>query len=126
MNDLIQDELLGVLKMWRGGEAVTAIALGHSTRVNADGGEERHVFRQKKVYGYVFDLIEQCGHDAPLVDYVAFNALATDRAHEFQLSAEEQGAGKSLAWVALHRGWKRALSGFPEGHSITVKAEAQA
>jgi len=126
MNDLVQDELKDVLGRWHRGEGVSSIVLGHSVRRNSEGAEEPHVFRQKKVHAFVFALLEICVQDAPLVDFAPFDAVAREKAHEFELSAEEQAAGTSLAWVALRRGWARALSNFPDGHKITVKAEAQA
>ena len=129
MNDLVQDELKKVLAEWHTGKQVQAIALGHSVReVEVDGvrTHEHHVFRQKKTYAFVFDLIEANLEDLPLVDFAMFDAIADEKAKEFGLSAEERGAGVSLAWAALRRGWSRALSGFPEGHEITLKQEAQA
>jgi hypothetical protein len=129
MNDLVQDELKKVLSEWHTGKQVQGIALGHSVReVEVDGvrTHEHHVFRQKKTYAFVFDLIEANLEDLPLVDFAMFDAIADEKAKEFGLSAEERGAGVSLAWAALRRGWSRALSGFPDGHEITLKQETQA
>lgn len=129
MNDLVQDELKAVLAKWHSGEAVNAIALGHAQREVEVAGErtlEHHVFRQKKTYAFVFDLIEANLEDLPLVDFGMFDAIADEKAKQFGLSLEERGAGVSLAWAALRRGWARALGGFPEGHGITLKRETQA
>jgi hypothetical protein len=129
MNDLIQDELKAVVHAWQTGHSVQSIVLGHTMReVYVDGlrGEEPHVFRQKKVHDFVFALIEANLEDLPLVDFSHFDAVAEEKAKEFGLSLEESAAGKSLAWAALRRGWKRALSGFPDGHEITLKQESQA
>jgi hypothetical protein len=129
MNDLVQDELKKVLRDWHAGEKVQAIALGHSVREIEVAGErthEHHVFRQKKTYAFVFGLIEANLEDLPLVDFTMFDAIADEKAKEFGLSVEERGAGVSLAWTALRRGWSRAIGGFPEGHEITLKQESQA
>jgi hypothetical protein len=129
MNDLIQDELKKALSDWHSGEKVQAIALGHSVREVEVAGErthEHHVFRQKKTYAFVFDLIEANLEDLPLIDFSLFDAVADEKAKAYGLSAEERGAGVSLAWVALRRGWNRALSGFPDAHTITLKRETEA
>jgi hypothetical protein len=129
MNDLIQDELKKVLYDWHSGEQVRSIALGHTVReVDADGmrTHEVHVFRQKKTHDFVFALIEANLEDLPLVDFGMFDAIADEKAKEFGLTAEERGAGVSLAWAALRRGWSRAIAGFPEMHGITLKQESQA
>lgn len=129
MNDLIQDELKAVLAKWHQGEAVQAIALGHAQREVEVAGErtlEHHVFRQKKTYAFVFDLIEANLKDLPLVAFGMFDAIADEKAKEFGLSAEERGAAVSLAWVALRRGWSRAISGFTDANGITIKQETQA
>lgn len=129
MNDLIQDELKKVLKDWRAGAQVHSIALGHSVREVEVAGErtqEHHIFRQKKTHEFVFALIEANLEDVPLIDFGMFDAIADEKAKAFELSAEERGAAVSLAWVALRRGWSQAISGFPEGHEITLKREAQA
>ena len=129
MNDLIQDELRKVLHDWHSGESVHSIALGHSVReVEVDGmrTHEHHVFRQKKVYEFVFVLIETSLPDAPLVDFEYFDAVAQEKARDMGLSTEERAAGVSFAWVALRRGWARALSGFPDAHAISLKQESQA
>jgi hypothetical protein len=127
MNDLIQTELRDVLTKWREGNPVTSIALGHSMRFNdVLGAEEPHVFRQKKVYALVFELIDLLLAEAPLIDFEGFDVVAKEKAHDLHLSAEEQAAGTSLAWVALRRGWTRAISGFPDGHKITIQREAEA
>lgn len=130
MHDLIQSELLTVLRDWREGNSVKSIALGHSTRavIQADGttAHQQHVFRQKKTHELVFRLIELFLNSAPVVDFAYFDEVADERARELQLSAEEKAAAQSLAWVALRRGWTRALSGFPESHTITLKRETEA
>ena len=129
MNDLIQDELKKALRDWHAGESVQAIALGHSMREIEVAGErtyEHHVFRQKKTYAFVFDLIEANLEDLPLVDFGMFDAIADEKAKQFGLSAEERGAGVSLAWAALRRGWSRAIGGFPDAHVITLKRETEA
>lgn len=129
MNDLVQDELKAVLAKWHTGEAVHAIALGHAQREVEIAGErtlEHHVFRQKKTYSFVFDLIEANLENLPLIDFGMFDAVADEKAKEFGLSLEERVAAVSLAWVALRRGWSRATGGFSEGHEITLKQETQA
>ena len=129
MNDLIQDELRKVLHDWHSGEAVRSIALGHSVReVEVDGqrSHEHHVFRQKKVHEFVFALIEASLPNAPLIDFDFFDAVAQEKARDLGLSTEERAAAVSLAWVALRRGWARALSGFPDAHAISLKRETEA
>jgi hypothetical protein len=129
MNDLVQDELKAVLAQWSTGEKVNAIALGHATREVEVAGErthEHHVFRQKKTYAFVFDLIEANLEDLPLIDFGMFDAVADEKAKVYGLSTEERAAGVSLAWVALRRGWSRAIGGFPDAHAITIKQETQA
>lgn len=129
MNDLIQDELKKVLNDWHSGEQVRSIALGHTVReVEVDGmrAHEHHIFRQKKTHEFVFALIEANLEDLPLIDFGMFDAIADEKAKELGLSAEERGAGVSLAWAALRRGWSRAIGGFPEGHEITLKQETHA
>lgn len=129
MNDLIQDELEQVLRAWRSGMTVPSIVLGHSVReveVNGQRTHEIHVFRQKKAYELVFALIETSLPDAPRIDFDYFDAVAQEKAAALGLSAEERAAAVSLAWVALRRGWGRALSGFPDAHAISLKKETEA
>lgn len=131
MNDLIIDELRQVMNDWESGAPVTSIALGHSVREGKDDLGIRidvpHVFRQKKTHAYVFELIDHAlANPQASYDFGQFDIVAQETARKFQLSVEEQAAGESLAWVALRRGWKRAIAGFNDGHSISVKREAEA
>ena len=129
MNDLVRDELAKVLADWNNGDAVQSIALGHSMReVERDGvrTQEHHIFRQKKTHEFVFALIEDNIEHLPLVDFVRFDAVAEEKAKEFRLTPEERGAGISLAWAALRRGWARAIAGFESAHTVTVKREHHA
>jgi len=131
MNDLIQDELRGVLSDWTGGKQVRSIALGHPVRELKDHngkvlGEERHTFRQKVALECVFRLIENGLEVEGPIDFAWFHDMAEETGRGMQLSAEETGAAISLAWVALHRGWARALTGHPDHQYISVTREAQA
>jgi len=130
MNDLIQDELRGVLSDWTGGKQVRSIALGHPVRVVIDQhgnqAEERHEFRQKVTLEFVFRLIGNGLQQEQPIEFAWFHDMAEELGRGMQLSAEETGAAISLAWVALHRGWSRALTGFPDHHYISVTREAQA
>jgi hypothetical protein len=126
MNDLIQDELSGVLQDWRDGKPIRSIALGHSLRLNKDGQHERHVFRQKAVHDLAFHLIEiglDPRHKALLDDFAAFRETWVRGP---DLSQQEEEAAFSLAWVALHRGWTRAIANHAEHEYISIKREADA
>jgi hypothetical protein len=126
MNDLIQDELEAVLDDWRNGRRIRTIALGHPVRLNRQGQEERHKFRQLATYEYCFQLIE-LGLAAPLESHAEFCAMAAGNTIASELTTEEREAAESLAWKALVRGWTRATSGFEEEREITImrrKADA--
>lgn len=113
MNDLIQDELREVLEEWRTGKPVQSIMLGHP--------QEGKVFRQRLVHSFVFALIAEWVERWPVENFHLFDVSAEEKAQTIGLTNEERGAGTSLAWSALRRGWKRALTGFPDSHTITVK-----
>ena len=126
MNDLVQDELRQVLHDWHSGKQVSSIALGHTVReVEVDGmrSHEQHIFRQKATHAFVFALIDANLEDLPLVDFGMFDAIADEKAKEFGLTAEERGAGVSLAWAALRRGWSRAIAGLPDIPLAALYAE---
>jgi hypothetical protein len=126
MNDLIQAELRQVVTDWMDGRRIQAIPLGHPVRLNNDGVEEPHVFRQKKAYDYCFSLIATAltTDKQERLSWAMFSLL-TDSAPK-DLSTEERQAAESLAWKALCRGWHNAISGFPEQHAIALTREADA
>jgi len=127
MNDLIQDELRAIITDWTEGRRNHAIQLGHPVRRNEKTGkEERHVFRQRKAYDYCFWLIAQAltSEKQERISWAMFSMLG-DGAPE-DLSTEERQAAESLAWKALCRGWKNAIAGFPDEHSIAIAREADA
>jgi hypothetical protein len=124
LNDLIQDELRQVMKDWQAGTGVRSIPIGHSVRLNQDGTEVPHVFRQKKTHEYAFRLIDIGMHSDRGLEYDEFCMLFGVAPPE--LSAEEREAAQSLAWKALSRGWKRAIAGFPEEQYITIQRDADA
>jgi hypothetical protein len=130
MNDLVKDELSGVLKDWREGKPIRSIAIGHPVRRTRDGQHERHVFRQKHAHEMAMKLIE-IGLEQPelLESFPDFHRVADARAGMIgnsRLSQEEVLAAESLAWVALHRGWTRAIAHHEEHDYITLKREADA
>lgn len=113
MNDLVESELKQMLEAWSMGEPVTSIMIGHP--------QEGKIFRQTLTHEFVFDLIRTGLENWPVQNFHLFDVIAEEKAQALGLTPEERGAGTSLAWSALRRGWKRALSGFPDTHSITVK-----
>jgi hypothetical protein len=125
MKELINAELASVVNDWKAGRTVRSIIIGHPVRV-ANGAEVRHDFRQKKAHDCVFAIIDVGIHGGVVDDFEGFHVFATEVAREHGLTAEEQGAAISLAWVALRRGWKSALVGFQEHHAISLNREAEA
>ena len=117
MNDLVKGELTEVLTEWRAGKPVQSIMLGHP--------HEGSVFRQTLTHAFVFALIESELGNWPVTNFHLFDVKAEEKAQAIGLTQEERGAGTSLAWSALRRGWKRAISGFPDTHTITVKQSGQ-
>ena len=130
MNDLIQAELKSVLSDWKAGRTVKSIVLGHPVRqvTDRDGAlvEERHVFRQKAAHECAFQIIEICLVEPTTENFELFHDIAKEKARELHLSAEEEGAAISFAWAVLLRGWKRALHGFDDVHSIDIHRETNA
>jgi hypothetical protein len=126
MQDLIHDELREVIERWAQGQRIHAIALGHPVRVNEQGAEERHVFRQRRAYDYCFSLIGTAltSPKAEQISFALFTMLTEGAPKD--LSLEERQAAESLAWKALCRGWQNALAGFPDEHTISIAREADA
>lgn len=124
MNDLIHDELMQVIGDWANGRPLRTVALGHPVRRDPKTGEEqRHTFRQRRVQDYCMNLIIVGVEHLP-IDFPEFQ-LMTDMAPK-DLSAEERAAAESLAWKALLRGWKNALTGFSDHQYISLTREADA
>ena len=119
MDDLIKIELEEVLEDWNSGRRIPVIPLGHAVRVTSDHREVPHTFRQIKAYSYCFELIEAGMHDLPMA-WELFCMLCQSDLAPAGLSAEEKEAAESMAWKALHRGWRKATAGFPEEHEIRI------
>lgn len=115
MNHAIHSELQSVIAQWHRGEAVPALTLGHG-----------HSLRQSVMHDCVFQLLDACLQTGTFDDFADFQRFAEDFAAKFKLTADEQGAVNSLAWVALRRGWKRALTGFGEMQATSLTREAEA
>jgi|HubBroStandDraft_6_1064221.scaffolds.fasta_scaffold04109_5 hypothetical protein len=122
MDELIKDELATTVQEWRDGQRIRAIPLGHPVRYILENGqrkEEPHTVRQLQTYAYCFELID-AGIAEPPENYGAFCAMASGLSPA-ELSNEEKEAAESLAWKALTRGWRRALSGFAEDLEMGIR-----
>lgn len=112
-----------MLHQWQGGTPVRTLAIGHPTRatknVHGDTVHESVNFRQAHALNCVFDIIQTCMKRDP-AGFVEYKDLAQPIARNHQLSAEEEGAALSFAWVVLQRGWARALDGHTDREFITV------
>jgi len=130
MQDLIEDELRGVLADWNAGKPIRTVALGHSTRVEGlKHGlplEVRNNFRQKKALAYVFQLIEAGLLLKMPFTWDEFFKLCLEERKAGELTKQEAEAAESLAWKALLRGWNRALTGFPDVHYVSIAKEKPA
>lgn len=115
MNAAIQAELRTVMEKWHRREAVPALLLGHG-----------HGGRQSLVHDCAFRIIDACLQTGATDDFEAFHHYAVELARDFKLTPDEQGAAISLAWVALRRGWKKALAGFGEMQATSLTREAEA
>ena len=131
MHDLIADEIREALAAWdRPQQFIRVVALGHPVHVvpgeneNERDREVPHVFRQKMVYAYVFEILRVVGTD---VDHEQFKALmpgvSTRVPANPPLSQEEREAAESFAWKVLRSGWNRALTGFGDDRYITLRKE---
>lgn len=127
MQDLIHDELAGVLQQWHEGTAIRTIELGHQVKLETQrNGESEHVrnpFRQRQAHDYCFALIREALERAPIA-WPEFQAL-TEIAPK-DLTLEERQAAESLAWKALARGWRNAVTGFADSRYITIARKADA
>lgn len=124
MHDLIEEELRQMIAEWTAGKEVRTIELGHSVRLNQEGTEEPHKFRQRRALDYCFRLIAAAlEHERP-ISFETF-ALLSELAPA-DLSTEERQAAESLAWKALARGWRNAITGHADDHYLSLKREAQA
>lgn len=138
MNDLIKDEISQILEDWdrpisnATASWVRVVALGHPVRVvpgegNEPAREVSHLFRQKAVYAYVFEILRCVEID---VDYDQFKALLPEVRKRVlsspPLSKEERDAAESFAWKVLRVGWNHALTGFPDHRYISLRKEIQA
>jgi|SRR5580704_6459051 hypothetical protein len=135
MQDLIADEIREALEAWdRPKQWVRVVALGHPVHLvpgeneNEPAREVPHIFRQKLVYAYVFEILRCVGTE---VDHGQFQALMpkvlTRVSADPALSQEEREAAESFAWKVLRVGWNHALTGFPEQRYVTLqKVEAPA
>jgi len=115
MNAAIQQELTAVIQAWHSRQAVPALSIGHG-----------HGLRQNLMHDCVFRILDACLQTGVTDDFEAFHEFAEDFARQFKLSPDEQGAVISLAWVALKRGWKKALVGFGEMQATSLTREAEA
>lgn len=129
MNDQIRDELDKMLHQWQHGTPVRTLSIGHPTRATKnEHGDTVHDsvnFRQANALDCVFTIIQLCLKAEP-AGFVEYKDLAQEIAREHQLSAEEEGAALSFAWVVLQRGWARALDGHSDRDYITVSKKADA
>jgi hypothetical protein len=135
MHDLIADEIREALADWDQGVSVSGatqpmrvIALGHPVHLvpgvneNEPAREVPHIFRQKPVYAYVFEILRSVGTG---VDHSEFKALVPEVLKRVQanpiLSTEECEAAESFAWKVLRVGWEGALAGFPDHRYIVLR-----
>jgi hypothetical protein len=132
VNELVRSELSKVLEQWQAGTPVRSLAIGHRTRPKIDRATGHTVhelvdFRQLVALEFVFRLIDQIlGLGEEPIEYPVFQEHAQAIARVLSLTPEEYGAAASLAWVALHRGWVRALEGHADRDYITVTRKADA
>jgi hypothetical protein len=130
MQDLIEEDLRKVLAAWDAGEPVRSIVLGHSTVVDGvdQSGmprEVRQVFRQRKAHAYAFQLIAAGLRLRPPFLHSDFWQIVVDvgaRATT-DLTVQECDAAESLAWKALLRGWRIAITGFPAESYISISRD---
>jgi hypothetical protein len=127
MDDLIKDELRAIVQDWNAGKQLQVIPLGHRVRVEerktehgtTETSEVPVVFRQRVAYECTFRLIDALLDRRPL-EFPEFLALSKD-VDCGEMSKEERDAALSMAWLALRRGWRFALSGFPA--TVTISRE---
>lgn len=128
MHDLIEDEIREALQDWAT-LPVRVVALGHSGHLvpgendNEPAREVPHVFRQKLVYAYVFEILRVAIEHSPAPLTWSQFRLYCDLALSGEVGTEECEAAESFAWKVLRVGWNRALTGFPEDRYITLRKE---
>ena len=115
MNVAIQNELRDVILRWHRHEPIPTLSIGHAAKL-----------RQSAMHDCLFQLLDAVLQTGTSEEFQAFHDFAEDFARKFKLTADEQGAVVSLAWVALRRGWKRALVGFGEMQATSLTREAEA
>lgn len=135
MHDLIEDEIREALQDWAT-LPVRVVALGHSGHLvpgeneNEPAREVPHVFRQKLVYAYVFEILRVAIEHSPAPLTWSQFRLYCDLALSGEVggagafadgSTEEREAAESFAWKVLRCGWNHALTGFPEHRYITLR-----
>jgi hypothetical protein len=132
MEDLIEDELRGVLADWNAGKPIRTIVLGHRVRVDGtnDYGlprEVRNEIRQRLALSYVFELIAAGLKLGMPFTWGRFFELCLDQRTTLAIdrfTKQEIEAAESLAWKALLRGWNRAITGFPDVQYVSISKSA--
>ena len=140
----IKADVLQALDDWKAGKPVKSIELGHTHRMKENGGQSptidlsvRLSNDQERAYGYLFHIIDFYTGNIPVPDDHGDYLTACDSLEKgfretggqlagegYALTAEEADAAESLAWKALHVGWRRAIDGHREAMYIEVTKPA--
>jgi hypothetical protein len=145
MNRLIKPDVLRVLQDWKAGKSVMSLDLGHVHRM-ANTEEEMASYPNRRnpidlskrlandnerAHAYCFALL---GHAADgsifaesflkdaAFEHSGFMEMANAlRKEEFtDVTPEEAAGAESLAWKALHVGWKLAIAGHDASRYVDV------
>lgn len=125
----IKADVLQALDDWKAGKPVKSIELGHTHRMKENGGQSptidlsvRLANDQERAYAYCFAIIDY-EKSAIAESFEEFLLHCEVRRGFTDVTHEEAMAAESLAWKALHVGWRRAIDGHRDSAYIEVSRQ---